>query len=91
MLKDMKVILPQLEENITINILPEMRPDWSLYCYYARYKNISLDPEPGSRHEYLLITSSLYSDSISNSYERIPLKTVEYELFRRKSNVPVNN
>jgi len=84
MLKDMRVILPQLNENITINILPEMSANWSLYTYYARYKNISLDPDMNNRHEYLLITNSLYSDTINKSFERIDLITKEYELFKRK-------
>jgi len=84
MLKDMEVILPKLTENITINILPEMRQNWSLYAYYARYKNISLDPDLNNKHDYLLITTSLYSDTINNGFERIYLNTKEYELFKRK-------
>ena len=84
MLKDMRIILPQLDENITINILPEMHQNWSLYCYYARYKNISLDPDPDNSHDYLLITTSLYSDTIDKCFERIELNTKEYELFMRK-------
>jgi 4-amino-4-deoxy-L-arabinose transferase-like glycosyltransferase len=88
LLKDMRVILVQLEENSTINILPEMYVEWSLHTYYGRYKNISLDPDLGNRHEYLLIKTLLNSDTINNSYDRIDLKTIEYELFRRKKSDP---
>jgi 4-amino-4-deoxy-L-arabinose transferase-like glycosyltransferase len=84
-LKDMKAILVKLKENSTINILPEMYVDWSLHTYYARYKNISLDKNLNNRHEYLLITTSLYSDTINKGFERIDLKTIEYELFRRRT------
>ena len=84
MLKDMRVILVQLEEDSTINILPEMYEEWSLHANYGRYKNISLDPDLNKKHEYLLIRTSLYSDTISNGFEKIDLKTEEYELFRRK-------
>jgi 4-amino-4-deoxy-L-arabinose transferase-like glycosyltransferase len=83
-LNDMRVILVQLEEDSTINILPEMYEEWSLHAYYGRYKNISLDPDLNNRHEYLLIRTSLYSDTINNGFEKIDLKTKEYELFRRK-------
>jgi 4-amino-4-deoxy-L-arabinose transferase-like glycosyltransferase len=83
-LKDMRAILVQLKENSTINILPEMYEDWSLHTYYARYKNISLDPDLNNRHEYLLIRTLLYSDTINNRYEKIDLKTKEFEIFRRK-------
>jgi hypothetical protein len=83
-LKDIRVILVQLKENSTVNILPEMNEDWSLYTYCARYKNISLDQDLNNRHDYLLIKTSLYSDTINTDFERIDLKTKEYELFRRK-------
>jgi hypothetical protein len=84
----MRVILVQLEKDSTINILPEMFEEWSLHSYYGRYKNISLDPNLNNRHEYLLIKTSLYSDTINNRFEKVDLKTKEYELFRRK--VPDN-
>jgi hypothetical protein len=84
MLKDMRVILVKLEKDSTINILPEMSEEWSLQAYYGRYKNISLDPDLKNKQGYLLIRTSLYSDTINNSFEKIDLKTQEYELFRRK-------
>ena len=83
-LLDMRVIIGHLKENSTINILPLMDNDWSLYSYYERYKKVSLDPDLKNRHEYLLITSSLYTDTINKGFERVDLKTEEYELFRRK-------
>jgi len=85
MIMDMRVILPHLEENSTINILPEMRQNYSLFTYYARYKDVSLDMDLNNKHEYLLISSSLYSDTIKENYEKINLDTKEYELYRRKS------
>jgi 4-amino-4-deoxy-L-arabinose transferase-like glycosyltransferase len=84
LLKDMRVILVQLEENSTINILPEMDTEWSLRAYCGRYKNIDLDADLSNRHEYLVIKTSLISDTISNGFDRIDLKTKEYELFKRK-------
>ena len=84
MLKDMRVILVKLEKDSTINILPEMFEEWSLHSYYGRYKNISLDPDLNKKHEYLLIRTSLYSDTINKGFEKIDLKTKEYELFKRK-------
>jgi 4-amino-4-deoxy-L-arabinose transferase-like glycosyltransferase len=91
MLKDMRSILAELKENSTINILPEMYDDWSLYAYYARYKNISLDPDLNNRHEFLLIRTSFYSDTLNNGFEKIDLETTEYDLFRRKISDTVNN
>ena len=90
-LKDMRVILVNLEENSTINILPEMYEEWSLHTYYARYKNISLDPDLNNNHEFLLVRTSLYSDTINNRFEKIDLETKEYDLFRRKISDTSNN
>ena len=83
-IQDTKVILGQLRENSIINILPVMFSDWSLHTYYARYKKVSLDPDLSKSHEYLLIRSELFSDTINKRYERIDLKTKEFELFRKK-------
>jgi hypothetical protein len=83
-LKDIRIVMAILEKNSTINILPEMYEDWSLHTYYARYKNISLDPDLNNSHEFLLVKTSLYSDTINNRFEKIYLNTVEYDLFRRK-------
>ena len=85
MIMDMRVILPHLEESSTINILPEMRQNYSLFTYYARYKDVSLDIDLNNIHEYLLISTSMYSDTIHKHYEKIDLETKEYELYRRKS------
>ncbi|MBK9389465.1 MAG: hypothetical protein IPN68_04450 [Bacteroidetes bacterium] len=84
MIRDMRIILPHIKENSTINILPEMKQNYSLFTYYARYKDVSLDIDLNNRHEYLLIATSLYSDTLNKSFDKIDLKTAEYALFRRK-------
>jgi 4-amino-4-deoxy-L-arabinose transferase-like glycosyltransferase len=88
MILDMRLILPHLEGGSTINILPEMRQNYSLFTYYARYKDVSLDIDLNNLHEYLLISTSLYSDTINKQFEKIDLDTKEYELYRRKSSGP---
>jgi 4-amino-4-deoxy-L-arabinose transferase-like glycosyltransferase len=83
-IKDMRVIIAEVPENSTINILPDMYSDWSLHGYYGRYKNISLDADLNRKHEYLLIKNSLYSDTIKKRFEKIELNTNEFELFKRR-------
>jgi hypothetical protein len=83
-IKDMRVIISELAENSTVNILPDMYSDWSLHAYYGRYKNISLEADLNIKHEYLLINNSLYSDTIKKGFEKIELDTKEFELFKRK-------
>ncbi len=84
-LSDMRIILPELNEGTTISILPGMYSDWSLHTYYARYKNISLDADPRNNHDFLLVRSTMYSDTLNKGFTKIPLDTKEYVLFRRKN------
>jgi hypothetical protein len=84
MIRDMRIILPHLEESSTINILPQMSQNYSLFTYYARYKDISLETDLEKKHDFLLIANTLYSDTLTKSFEKIDLTTSEYTLFRRK-------
>jgi len=81
---DTFIILPEIPEGTVININPAMYDDWSLHAYYGRFKNISLDPEPESKREYLLIKKEYYSDTINLLYNNIKLNALDYQLFKRK-------
>jgi hypothetical protein len=60
-----------------------MYQDWNLHGYYARYGNVTLDPE--KEREYLLIEhDSPVDEFILNKYQEIEVETVEYRLFKRK-------
>lgn len=88
MILDMREITGQLKENSTVNILPEMKEDWSLYTYYERYKMVSLDPDLKNKHEFILINTALYSDTLEREFEKVNVNTTQYELFRRKTIPP---
>jgi 4-amino-4-deoxy-L-arabinose transferase-like glycosyltransferase len=83
-IKDTYAILAEIPQGTIINIFPEMFEDWSLHAYYARFKGISLDPDPSNKREYLLIKKELYPDSIFPHYKNIKLNTIDYQLFKRK-------
>jgi 4-amino-4-deoxy-L-arabinose transferase-like glycosyltransferase len=87
---DMRAITAEIQENTTVNILPEMSSDWSLHAYYARYKNISLDPDLNNMHEYLIVNNSSLPDTLINMYENIYTKTNNFFLFRRKSAIGID-
>jgi hypothetical protein len=61
-----------------------MSQNYSLFTYYARYKDISLETDLEKKHDFLLIANTLYSDTLTKSFEKIDLTTSEYTLFRRK-------
>jgi hypothetical protein len=84
-ISDTYTIIEHIPRNSTISILPEMHLDFPLKGYFARYANISLDCELKNKHEYLLVENEYYSDSILNQYEKVDLKTTNYQLFRLKN------
>jgi hypothetical protein len=61
-----------------------MFEDWSLHAYFARFKNISLDPDLKNNREYLLIKNENYSDTLNSSFEMIKLNIPDYKLFKKK-------
>lgn len=83
-INDMYMVIDIIPAGTTINILPNMGQDWSLHGYYARYKNIALDPDINNKREYLLIQNNELSDSaIITGYEKIKLQTIDYGLYKR--------
>jgi hypothetical protein len=76
-------VLSLLPEGSIINIHPELWHDWSLQAYYARNKNVSLDPNTANRRKFLLVLKSQFSDTLSLHYTPVNLSLREYALFRR--------
>ncbi len=84
-LSDTYAILPSLPAGTTINILPVMYEDWSLHGYYARMKNISLDPDLNNTREFLLVRKEQLSDTaLVRYYKKADILLKEYQLYRRK-------
>jgi 4-amino-4-deoxy-L-arabinose transferase-like glycosyltransferase len=83
-IKEIYSILPEIPKGSIINISPEIFDDWSLHAYFARFKNISLDPEPANKREFLLIKSEFFSDTINRGYTKVELNITDYQVFKRK-------
>jgi hypothetical protein len=83
-IKDTHSILKVIPKGDIININPAMYNDWSLHGYFARFKNVSLDPELKNERDYLLIKNELYADSLSSKYEIVKTNSMNYMLFRKK-------
>lgn len=77
-------VLDIVPGGVIINISPDMYEDWSLHAYFARFKNVSLDPDLSNKREYLLIKKENYYDTLKTSYEFIKTNTAEYQLFRKR-------
>ncbi len=84
-LKDTYAIISAIPAGSVISIMPEMHDDWSLHGYYARFKGISLDPDPNTRRDYFVIKNELLTDSAQiRDYKRVDIRTSEYQLFKIK-------
>jgi 4-amino-4-deoxy-L-arabinose transferase-like glycosyltransferase len=83
-IKETYTILNEIPQGSIININPDMFEDWSLHSYFARFKNVSLDPDLKNWREYLLIINENYSDTLKSGYEMIKLNTKDYKLFKKK-------
>jgi 4-amino-4-deoxy-L-arabinose transferase-like glycosyltransferase len=84
-LEDIYTILPHLKNGCIINMDASLNQDWSLYGYFSRYKNISLDDQLKNNREFLLINKSSYNDSLLLNYENLDLATIELMLLKRKT------
>jgi len=84
LIKDTYAICDSIPRGTTININPDMYEEWSLHGYFARFKNISLDPDLNNKRDYLLIKSGEYSDTLNSSYSLVKLNTSDYQLFELK-------
>jgi 4-amino-4-deoxy-L-arabinose transferase-like glycosyltransferase len=83
-IKDVYSLITQIPEDETININPGMYDDWGLHAYFGRFKNISLDPHPGNKREFLLIRNEEYSDTLKSVFRIVDLNTINYKLLKRK-------
>jgi 4-amino-4-deoxy-L-arabinose transferase-like glycosyltransferase len=84
-LKDTYAILPSVPAGTIINILPEMYGDWSLHGYYARFKNISLDPDLTNMRNFLLIKNEQLTDTARiRNYKKADIPTSGYQLYIRE-------
>jgi 4-amino-4-deoxy-L-arabinose transferase-like glycosyltransferase len=77
---DMEKIIQVVPEKTMVTICPNLVEDWSLFAYYKRYKLIDFDPN--HFRKYLLTNKNSCTDfKIPQDYAKVPLKTIEYELY----------
>jgi 4-amino-4-deoxy-L-arabinose transferase-like glycosyltransferase len=84
LIKDTYAVSDSIPGGITININPDMYEEWSLHGYFARFGNISLDPDLSNKRDYLLIRNEEYSDTLKTTYNIININTSEFQLLKMK-------
>jgi len=83
-LSDCYLVIGRVGKNRTLNICDEMLTNWSFHGYFARYGNISLDPDQKKRHEYYLATKDCGGPVLANHYVKERLATKRYQLYKKR-------
>jgi 4-amino-4-deoxy-L-arabinose transferase-like glycosyltransferase len=78
---DIRIISSRIPDHSRVGIDPLLNGDMCLHCYMARYKTISLDPEPDKVHEFYLTKKN--NTPVSKEYKEIALDLREFSLFKR--------
>jgi 4-amino-4-deoxy-L-arabinose transferase-like glycosyltransferase len=81
---DCYLVVAEVGKDKTVNICSVMFEDWSLHSYYARYGNISLDPDNKFNYDYYLTRNECDRSIIKGRYEQVPLKTKAYRLYKKQ-------
>ena len=67
-----------------ISICPSMTADWGLHAYFQRFGSISLDANPESRHNFLLIDNTLCALPEDQLLTPVPTISERFFLFKRE-------
>lgn len=85
LLSDMDVIAKKLPQKSIISVTNQMREEYSLFAYYARFHDISMDLNPDNQRQYLLIRKE-YSYSFEEmNYKKVDLETQSFDLYEKEN------
>jgi 4-amino-4-deoxy-L-arabinose transferase-like glycosyltransferase len=81
---DSKAVIKQVGRETTINICPEMRPNWSLHGYFSRYGNVSLESNQENVCQFYLSIGDCNKKVLDANYYLVPIETKTYKLYKIK-------
>ena len=84
LLSDMDVIAKKLPQKSIIKCYKSNEKKYSLFAYYARFHDISMDLNPDNQRQYLLIRKE-YSYSFEEmNYKKVDLETQSFDLYEKE-------
>ncbi|MES2837438.1 MAG: glycosyltransferase family 39 protein [Bacteroidota bacterium] len=81
-LKDIFEICKNVPQGEIITIPIEQAQSWTVYAYFSRFGNISLDYNQGNLHRFYLYDSGNHAE-IPKGYTKINLKLSRFQLFAK--------
>ncbi len=85
LLSDMDVIANYLPPKAVVNVSKEMEKEYSLFAYYARFYNISLDPNTNNKRKYILIRKEYNNNFEELNYKKVKLETESFNLYEKEN------
>ena len=85
LLSDMDVIAKKLPQKSIISVTNQMREEYSLFAYYARFHDISMDLNPDNQRQYLLIRKEYSYCFEEMNYKKVDLETQSFDLYEKEN------
>ena len=85
LLSDMDVIANYLPPKAVVNVSKEMEKEYSLFAYYARFHNISLDPNINNKRKYILIRKEYNNNFEELHYRKVKLETESFNVYEKEN------
>ncbi|MFA6806773.1 MAG: glycosyltransferase family 39 protein [Bacteroidales bacterium] len=85
MLSDMDIIASYIPQKSIVNVPSQMSKEYSLFAYYARFHNISINPNLKINSRYLLVSSECNYNFKEMKYRKVYLKTQSFNLYEKEN------
>ena len=83
LLADMDIIAEFIPQKSILSIPPQMLEEYSLFAYYARFHNISIDRNINVHRKYLLIRKEHTYNFEKMNYKKVNLNTQSYNIYEK--------
>ena len=80
--RDSKAVIKETGRGEVIGACPQLRTDWGLQAYFARYGQVSLDTDAEASHAYYLGLEDCPPQA--ENYKKLSLDTDKYLLYRKE-------
>lgn len=85
LLADMDIIAEFIPQKSILSIPPQMLEEYSLFAYYARFHNISIDRNIKVQRKYLLIRKEHSYNFKKMNYKKVNLNTQSYNIYEKEN------
>lgn len=82
LINDSKKIIDVVGKYAVVDVCKNMRSNWSLHGYLARYGHVSLDRSKKNSKDYYITSDNCHDDFLFGNYMPVPIKSSFYKLYK---------